>query len=126
MQTEDNNGDAMRIRGIPGAPNPTFRTRDRVYVSLDQIIEEMCQELSREGLLLSQQIAKTIVQCARCYLHSEDGLSNMEGLCEAVFEDLKAHRVLFIPSRVEQVLTAYGRVYASLEIEDVEDIEASG
>jgi hypothetical protein len=126
MQTEDNNGDAMRIRGIPGAPNPTFRTRDRVFVSLDQIIEEMCQELSREGLLLSQQIAKTIVQCARCYLHSEDGLSNMEGLCEAVFEDLKAHRVLFIPSRVEQVLTAYGRVYASLEIEDVEDIEASG
>jgi hypothetical protein len=115
----------MRIRGIPGAPNPTFRTRDRVYVSLDQIIVELCQELSRDGLLLSQQIAKTIVQCARCYLHSEEGVSDMEGLCQAVFEDLKAHRVLFVPSRVQQVLTAYGQVYASLEIEDVTDLEAN-
>ena len=116
----------MSIRGIPGAPNPTFRTRDRVYVSLDQIIVELCEELGREGLLLSRQIAKTVVQCARCYLHSEDGISDMEGLCKAVFEDLKAHRVLFVPHRVEQVLVAYGQVYASLEIEDVTDLEASG
>jgi hypothetical protein len=126
MQNENNNGDAMSIRGIPGASNPTFRTRDRVYVSLDQIIVELCQELGREGFLLSRQIAKTVVQCARCYLNSDDGVGDMDGLCQVVFEDLKAHRVLFVPHRVEQVLTAYGQVYSSLEIEDVTELEASG
>jgi len=126
MHNEFNDGDSMSIPGIPGAPNPTFRTRDRVYVSLDQIIVELCEELQGEGLLLSQQVAKTVVQCARSYLHSEDGVNDMGGLCQAVFEDLKLHRILFVPDRVKQVLTAYGRVYASLEIEDVTDLEAVG
>jgi hypothetical protein len=126
MHNEFNNGDPMGIPGIPGAPNPTFRTRDRVYVSLDQIIVELCEELQAEGLLLSKQIAKTVVQCARSYLQCDEGVSDMEGLCQAVFEDLKPLRVLFVPDRVRQVLTAYGRVYASLEIEDVTDMEAVG
>ena len=116
----------MSIPGIPGAPNPTFRTRDRVYVSLDQLIVELCEELQGEGLLVSRPIAKTIVQCARCYLNGDEKVQSMESLCLAVFTDLKAHRILFVPHRVKQVLTAYGRVYASLEIEDVTDQEAVG
>jgi len=116
----------MSIPGIPGAPNPTFRTRDRMYVSLDQIIVELCHELAEAGLLVSKQVAKTVVQCARCYLRGDDGIRDMEGLCEAVFQDLKHHRILLVPSRVKLVLTGYGRVYASLEIEDVSDREAVG
>ena len=97
-----------------------------MYVSLDQIIVELCQELAASGLLVSKQVAKTVVQCARGYLRGDDGIRDMEGLCEAVFEDLKHHRILLVPSRVKQVLTGYGSVYASLEIEDVSDREAVG
>ena len=116
----------MSIPGIPGASNPTFRTRDRVYVSLDQIIVELCEELKAEGLSVAPSIAKTIVQTARGYLRCQEEQMGMEELSMAVFDDLKVHRILFVPKRVAQVLTMYGRVYASLEIEDVTDLEASG
>ena len=116
----------MSIPGIPGAPNPTFRTRDRVYVSLDQVIVELCEELSEEGLVVARSVAKTVVQCARFYLRSEKGPQDLEEISEAVYRDLKMHRILLVPHWVRQVLTAYGRVYASLQIEDVTEQEAVG
>ena len=126
MHNKNTNGDKMSIPGIPGAPNPTFRTRDRVYVSLDQVIVELCEELGEEGLVVARSVAKTVVQCARFYLRAEKGPQGLEEISDAVFRDLKMHRILLVPHRVRQVLTAYGRVYASLQIEDVTEQEAVG
>ena len=116
----------MSIPGIPGAPKLTFRTRDRVYVSLDQVIVELCEELAGEGLVVSRSVAKTVVQCARCYLRTDKGPQGLDEISGAVHMDLRGHRILLVPHRVRQVLTAYGRVYASLQIEDVTEQEATG
>ena len=63
MHNKNTNGDKMSIPGIPGAPNPTFRTRDRVYVSLDQVIVELCEELGEGDWWWLGRLRK---RCAVC------------------------------------------------------------
>ena len=108
----------MSIPGIPGAPSPSFRTRDRLVVSLDQLIVEICEELKVQGMPVAPFVAKTIVQLARKELSQSGHAVNMEALSQRVFQELKLHRILVIPARVEVVLKAYGSVFAEMQIED--------
>ena len=108
----------MSIPGIPGAPNPSFRTRDRMIVSLDQLIVEICEELRDQGLPVAPFVAKTIVQLTRKTLSQSPNEVDVEKLSESVFQELKLHRILVIPSRVAMVVKAYGAVFAEMQIED--------
>lgn len=108
----------MSIPGIPGASNPSFRTRDRLVVSLDQLIVEICEELRSQGLSVAPFVAKTIVQLARKTLAQSPGDVDMEALSETVFQELKLHRILVIPARVRLVVQAYGQVFSEMQIED--------
>ena len=111
-------GATMSIPGIPGASNPSFRTRDRLVVSLDQLIVEICEELRSQGLSVAPFVAKTIVQLARKTLAQSPGDVDMEALSETVFQELKLHRILVIPARVRLVVQAYGQVFSEMQIED--------
>ena len=55
----------MRIPGIPGASEPSFRTRDRVWIALDDLVYETCSKLEEEGVLLSPYSCKAAIQVSR-------------------------------------------------------------
>ena len=38
-------GAEMRIPGIPGASEPSFRTRGQIWVALDDLVHETCTRL---------------------------------------------------------------------------------
>jgi hypothetical protein len=110
----------MAIPGIPGAPEPTFRTRDREYVSLDQLIQEVCAELASRDILVDAPIAKAAVQCARQSVQVSES-PGLDGLAQQVSEDLRRERVHLVPRLVRQVLLAYGRIVSDLDIAETID-----
>jgi len=54
----------MRIPGIPGASEPSFRTRDRVWIALDDLVYETCTKLEELGFSLSPYSCKAAIQIA--------------------------------------------------------------
>ena len=116
----------MSIPGIPGASNPSFRTRDRLVVSLDQLIVEICEELKVQGLPVAPFVAKTTVQLARKALFRAGSDVDMDDLNQTVFEELKLHRILVIPSRVGMIIKAYGAVFSEMQIEDTVESAMTG
>ena len=116
----------MSIPGIPGASNPSFRTRDRTVVSLDQLIVEICEDLKGQGLSVAPFVAKTIVQLARKNLALGTADVDMNALNERVYEELKLHRILIVPERVGMVVKAYGEVFSEMQIEDTVECALTG
>ena len=110
----------MAISGIPGAPEPTFRTRDREYVSLDRLIQDVCTELASRDILVNASIAKAAVQCARHSVQASES-PGLEGLAQQVSEDLRRERVLLVPRLVRQVLLSYGRIVSEFDIAETID-----
>jgi hypothetical protein len=110
----------MGIPGIPGAPEPTFRTRDREYVSLDRLIQDVCTELASRDILVDPPIAKAAVQCARQSVQASES-PGLEGLSQQVSEDLRRERVHLVPRLVRQVLLSYGRIVSELDIAETID-----
>ena len=52
----------MRIPGIPGASEPSFRTRDQVWIALDDLVYETCTKLEVLGIVLSPYACKAAIQ----------------------------------------------------------------
>lgn len=106
------------IPGIPGAPEPVFRTRALGVVSLDALIEEVCHRLAEDGLTVSPRVAKAAVQCARARITDDDHVS-VEELALHVSAELRHLRMLFVPDMVEEVLLTYVRLVFELDISEV-------
>jgi len=108
----------MLIPGLPGASEPSFRTRGRALFSLDTLVTEVCDRLAADGLKVSAWVAKAAIQSARRVICGQPTL-DVEELALRVSAELRHHRVLFVPDMVEEVLVTYVRLVIELDIEEV-------
>ncbi|MCB9758831.1 MAG: hypothetical protein H6739_03245 [Alphaproteobacteria bacterium] len=108
----------MTIPGLPGASEPTFRTRDRSLFSLDMLVREVCERLVDDGLNVSPRVAKAAIQCARRWICEREEL-DVDALSLLVSRDLRHHRVLLIPDMVSEVLVTYVRLVIELDVAEV-------
>ena len=106
----------MPIPGLPGASEPTFRTRDRHWMGLDTLVFEVCMRLEDEsGFVVDPAVAKATIQLARHLVVNEDGLEG-EALLEEVAVRLRPLRVLLKAFHVGAILGAYARLVVELDI----------
>ncbi len=113
----------MRIPGLPGANDPTFRTRDALLLSLDRIVQEVCMELADEGMLIAPRIAKTAIQAARQQIAGR-GTPSPDELVERIRLRLRNERILLPAPMIHRLLEAYLRKVVELEITEVSDFRA--
>ncbi|MCB9744835.1 MAG: hypothetical protein H6741_03900 [Alphaproteobacteria bacterium] len=111
----------MLIPGLPGASEPSFRTRGRALLSLDTLVEEVRERLEADGLAISARVVKAAIQSARWVICMHEDL-DVEELALQVSEELRRHHVLFVPDMVEEVLVTYVRLVIELDIEEVYEV----
>ena len=83
----------MRIPGIPGSSEPSFRTRDAQWLGLDTMVRETVVELAEQGLTLSPYVVKATVQVGRMAVQGPCG-RDVDALVESVQMHLRDRRVL--------------------------------
>jgi hypothetical protein len=113
----------MAIRGLPGAPDTTFRTRDRRFLSLDRLVQEICVELGDEGLDVSPYVAKSVIQYCRQCLQTSGPEMEIVALSELISQDLRRLGILLNDIWVRDILVAYGNLVAGLDIAETLDLE---
>ncbi len=111
----------MAIPGIPGAPTPRFRTHDRVFLSLDELVSGVCLELETGGVTVQPSLVKAAIQCARQSVQHVDN-PGLEQLAQQVSEDLRRVRILLVPSLVQRILVSYGHLVSELDIAETTDL----
>jgi hypothetical protein len=105
----------MRIPGLPGASEPTFRTRDRRWMGLDTLVMDTTRRLADAGWAVSPVAAKAAIQLARHLVVVEEELSG-DALIDAISVRLRRQRVLLTPEHVGRILGAYARLVVELDI----------
>ncbi len=110
----------MRIPGIPGASEPSFRTRDRRWMGLDALVHETCATLQEEGVTVSPYAAKAVIQIAR-FVVQEPVERNTDELVETIVDRLQARCVLLPPNTVLAVLTTYAHVIVVLDVLEINE-----
>ena len=108
----------MRIPGIPGASEPTFRTRDCHWMSLDTLVMETCAELEEDGWVVSPHAAKVTIQVARVVVQGPDGMET-DTLVDEVQARLRHRFILLTVAQVRSILTAYARVVSTMDIAEI-------
>ena len=111
----------MRIPGIPGGSEPSFRTRDCQWMGLDTLVLETCEQLDGEDWDLSPHVVKAAIQVARWVVEELED-EGVEELVEAVCQRLRCRRVLLSHGHVQAILTAYARVISSLDIAEINEL----
>lgn len=107
----------MRFRGIPELPEPTFRTFDDAWVSLDTLVERVCEALGGD---VSPIVAKCTIQVARHAMRSMDRVE-VGVLATEVCAILRPERIVVTPLVVQGVLMAYASEIAALGIAQVSE-----
>jgi hypothetical protein len=110
----------MSIPGIPGASEPTFRTRDRRWMGLDALIHETCANMQEEGVTISPYAAKATIQMAR-FVVQEPVERDTPELVETVVERLRARCVVLPPNTVLAILTTYAHVIVVLDVLEINE-----
>lgn len=92
-----------RIQGIPDLPEPTFRTGDDAWVSLDTVVTRVCRALGGD---VSPLVAKCTIQVAR---HAVNHLDQVDigKLATEVSHMLRPERIVVTPPVVHAILLAY-------------------
>ena len=108
----------MRIPGIPGASEPSFRTRDQIWIALDDLVYETCSKLEELGILVSPFACKGAIQVSR-QLMLVDSPSAGDELARDVSQRLRDRGVLLRPELTREILRAYGYVVMGMEIAEV-------
>jgi hypothetical protein len=92
-----------RVQGIDGLAEPTFRTGDDQWVSLDTVVARVVRALDGG---VSPLVAKCVIQMAR---HAVKGLENVDigALARDVTMALRHERIVVTPPVVHAVLLAY-------------------
>ena len=110
-----------RIPGIPGASEPSFRTRDRRWMDLDTMVLETCMHLAQDGDEVSPLVVKVTVQVARRLVVLHDDLGGPD-LIEQVRLGLHARHVLISGVLVTRILKSYAAVFLELDILEVSEM----
>jgi len=110
----------MRIPGIPGASDPSFRTRDQVWIGLDDLVFETCSRLEELGFVLSPFACKAAIQVSR-QLMLVDCQASGDALAEQVSTRLRSRGVILNQALTREALRAYGHVVMGLEIAEVQE-----
>lgn len=107
----------MTIRGIPQLPEPTFRTADDAWVSLDSVVKRVCAALGGD---VSPLVAKCTIQLAR---HAAKHVDRVEigQLAADVSGALRSERIVVTPLVVQAVLMAYATEVARLDVVQIEE-----
>ena len=108
----------MRIPGIPGASEPSFRTRDQIWIALDDLVHETCERLEEKGVIISPYVCKGAIQVSR-QLMLVGSTSAGEVLVNEVSLRLRQRGVLLRPELAADILRAYGMVVMGMEIAEV-------
>jgi hypothetical protein len=92
-----------RVQGIAGLAEPTFRTGDDQWVSLDSVVTKVVRALDHG---VSPLVAKCVIQLAR---DAVKGLENVDigALARDVTQALRHERIVVTPPVVHAVLLAY-------------------
>ncbi len=112
----------MRIPGLPGATETTFRTRDATLVSLDRLVEEVCAELAETGMTVAPPVAKAAVQAARASITRESE-QDESSLLAKVQERLRKELILLPASVVGELLRRYLLKVVELDVTEVNDFK---
>ena len=106
------------IPGIPGASEPSFRTRDAQWVSLDTLVRSTCQRLEDIGEPVSPLAAKAVIQvgreCVQAYPERQG-----DALMISVSDNLRQRRLLVVPRLVREILIAYTSAVVELDVAEV-------
>ncbi len=110
----------MRIPGIPGASEPSFRTRDRRWMGLDALVHETCANMAEDGLTVSPYAAKATIQIAR-FVVQEPVERDTGALVDTIVDRLRARCVLLSHNMVIAVLTTYAHVIVVLDVLEINE-----
>ena len=110
----------MRIPGIPGAGEPSFRTRDRRWMGLDALVHETVAHMQEEGFTISPFAAKAAIQIAR-FVVQEPVERNTDELVSTIVDRLQARRVVLPAKTVLAVLTTYAHVIVVLDVLEINE-----
>jgi hypothetical protein len=91
------------IQGIRGLPEPTFRTDDDAWVSLDTLVARVVRRLDGQ---VSPIVAKCIIQATRDAVRSLDRIE-IGRLAADVCVSLRHERIVVTPPVVHGILLAY-------------------
>ncbi len=91
------------VRGIGGLPEPTFRTADDSWVSLDTVVACVVDRLDGD---VSPMVAKGVIQVAR---HAVKCLETVDigALARDVTLSLRPEHIVVTPPVVNAILLAY-------------------
>lgn len=109
-----------RIPGIPGAPEPSFRTGDRRWMSLDTLVIETIGALAEQGHEMSPMVMKATIQVARQLVVVHEGLAG-DALVDEVVLHLRRRHVLLSKRAARAALVAYIRVVAELDVVEISE-----
>lgn len=107
----------MRNRGVRELPEPTFRTADDAWVSLDSVVKRVCAALRGD---VSPVVARCTILLAR---NAADQLERVElgALASDVCFALRGERIVVTPIVVQAILMAYATEVAALEVVQTEE-----
>lgn len=112
-----------RIHGIPDLPEPTFRTHDGAWVSLDTMVTRVCAALGGD---VSPLVAKHTIQLARWQAEHLERI-DVGRLAEDVTRMLRGESIVVTPVVVQGIVMAYTSEYAALGVVDtVEAVDRRG
>lgn len=103
------------IPGIPDLPEPTFRTFDDAWVSLDTVVRRVCDALGGD---VSPVVCKCTIQLARHALREVEKVEVGE-LAAEVCRRLRPEHIVVTPVVVQAILMAYAGEFASLGVAQV-------
>lgn len=106
-----------RIRGIPDLPEPTFRTWDDAWVSLDSVVALVCARLDHA---VSPGVVKCTIQLARHMIKERDRV-DVGPLASELCRQLRPEHIVVTPPVVQAVLMAYATEYAALGVAQVQE-----
>ncbi|MCP4803998.1 MAG: hypothetical protein GY913_08805 [Proteobacteria bacterium] len=110
----------MTIAGLPGASDPSFRTRDNALVSFDTLVGSVVDALDEAGRDVSHEVVKATIQCARHVVCSVSDLDGA-GLAEHVMRDLRRFHILLVQPLILAIIASYAQLVAVLDIAEVHE-----
>lgn len=100
---------------LPPLPEPTFRTRDQTWVSLNTVVQAVCRRLEGD---VSPVVARCTILLARAMIGRSQRVE-VGTLATEVCAALRPAHIVVTPLVVQGVLLAYADELVSLEIEQV-------
>lgn len=105
------------IPGVPGLPEPTFRTGDDAWVSLDAVVSRVCKALGGD---VSPLVCKAVIQVSRHAVRDLDRI-DVGRLAADVSHMLRPERIVVTPPVVHAIILAYVAQVADMGVVQVSE-----